>query len=237
MLVSRSEIDPWRVRAASSAIVASVVGFVVLIVPAMGAYPGGTGWDRTARGNDFWQNYLCDLARTVALNGEPNPVGSALAQSAMMLFALGLLPLWWLVPCLFPSRTIVGVGVRALGCIAVAGALVVAVLPADRFGDAHGVAIVVAGLAGLAAASLAVVALACETEKPLLSATIGTATLLAAIAAFALYVRQFFTPGPGPVAGAVSERIALLLLLLWMAAVAYDGCAAYARTRSSRSTS
>ena len=46
----------------------------------MAEYPGGTGWDARSNGNDFWLNYLCDLERTVAINGQPNAIGSVMAE-------------------------------------------------------------------------------------------------------------------------------------------------------------
>jgi len=69
-----------RARAAQAMLVAAGA-FVVLFVLAVLEYPGGTDWDPRARGHHFWLNYLCDLTRSVALDGEPNPVGSVLAQA------------------------------------------------------------------------------------------------------------------------------------------------------------
>ena len=96
------------IHAASAAILAAEAAFVLLLIPAMRAYPGGTSWDPASSGHDFWLNYLCDLTRSVALNGQPNPAGAALAQGAMGLLALGLLPFWWVLPQLFPSGARLG---------------------------------------------------------------------------------------------------------------------------------
>src|SRR5579862_6625121 len=108
-------------RFAAAAIVAAVAGFVALVVPAMRAYPGGTVWDPTTRGNDFWLNYLSDLQRTVAINGEPNPTGARYAQGAMLLLAVGLGPVWWLLARLFPERVRLGRAVRGCGVVTVLG--------------------------------------------------------------------------------------------------------------------
>ena len=35
----------------------AVAAFVALVIPAMRAYPGGTVWDPTTRGNHFWLNH------------------------------------------------------------------------------------------------------------------------------------------------------------------------------------
>ena len=65
-----------------------VIQFVILSTIAMASYPGGTPWDPTAVGYTFWQNALSDLGRTVAYNGQGNPIASPLFNSA--LFLLGL---------------------------------------------------------------------------------------------------------------------------------------------------
>jgi hypothetical protein len=185
---------------------------VSLLGGAMHAYPGGTHWDRAAPGHDFWRNYLCDLARTVALNGAPNPLGSALARAAMASLTVTIGLFFWLLSARARARARVRAGIRGLGSVAAGGALVVASLPSDRFGDAHAAAIVVAGTAGLLGATLAT---ACVAATPV-DALLGAVTLVFAAVAFALYVWQLVVPGPGPVAGAVSERLALLALLAWM---------------------
>ncbi len=210
-----------RIRTSPSAMLAMEIVSVALLALAMAAYPGGTQWRHAADGHDFWRNYLCDLARRVALNGTPNPVGSALAQASMLALALGLVPFWRLLPDFFGARPRLGTWVRVLGQVAVAASFAVVLLPADRFSEVHGLAIVVAGVPGLFAALLAVVGLAGEERSPRVVASVGVTALLVAAAAFAVYLRQFFVPGPGPVAGAILERLALILLLVWMGAVAF----------------
>src|SRR5262249_39586691 len=87
-----------RSALASCALALSLLG------AAMCAYPGGTHWDRAAPGHDFWRNYLCDLARTVALNGAPNPLGSALARAAMASLAVAIGLFFWVLPALLGAR-------------------------------------------------------------------------------------------------------------------------------------
>jgi hypothetical protein len=205
-------------RTAAFAMAVATVASAALLVPAMFVYPGGTQWDRAAEGNDFWRTYLCDLARTVALNGQPNPLGSALARGSMLVLALGLLFFFWVLARMLATRARLGPWIRLLGTLGVVATVFVVVLPADRFSGVHGAAIVAAGVPGLTAALLAVLGFAREGSRAL--AVIGATALLVSLGAFVIYLRQLFVPGPGPVAGAVLERVALLALFGWIAAVA-----------------
>lgn len=112
------------------AVLAAIATFIGLVFFAMRAYPGGTSWNATAPGHDFWLNYLCDLARPTALNGVANPTGSALAQGAMFALALGLLPWWAMLARLTPSHPRAGRAMRVLGTVAAIGIAFVATLPA-----------------------------------------------------------------------------------------------------------
>src|SRR6187549_2918286 len=113
------------------AVVMTIAAFVALAILAMRAYPGGTSWDASAPGHDFWLNYLCDLARPTALNGVPNPCGSTLAQAAMLSLAVGLVPWWSLVARLTPGHPRAGRAMRALGAVAAIGIAFVVALPGD----------------------------------------------------------------------------------------------------------
>jgi hypothetical protein len=204
----------------SCALFAAIALFVPLFVASIHAYPGGTAWNPASRGHDFWHNYLCDLTRATALDGTPNPVGSKLARSAMSVIALGFAPFWWLLPRLFPRRRRLGWTVRALGAVSVAGAIAVSNLPSDHFAGIHSYAIAIGGVPGFAAAVLSVVALALDERAPRVTAWFGALALAVGAVDYTLYVRQGWLPGPGPIAIAILERVALLLVLAWMAVVA-----------------
>lgn len=205
-------------RLGSAAALACVAAFAGLFALAAREYPGGTDWDRTARGHDPWRNFACDLTRSVALNGEPNPNGSLLAQAAMIVLSLGLFPLWALVPHLVPARPRLGVAVRVLGYVGAAAAIAVVLMPSDRFGRWHALAILLAGPPGIAALLLSVLGLAREEARPPVTAAVGAAMLLAAAAAFILYFA--YLGRTGPVVAAVLENLSLLLLLVFMVFVA-----------------
>jgi len=203
----------------ASAIVASVVGFIALEVPAMLLYPGGTWWDAGTRGHRFWQNFLCDLEWRVGLDGRPNPVGSRLAQAAMLVLASGLAPFWVAVARLFHEKAGMASAVRILGTLAVAGTIAVTLMPSDRFGAIHGAAVLIAGGPGLTAALLAVVGLLIAGPRPRVEGWIGAATLAFALVNFVLYAAHYLAGVEGtPLVPAV-QKIALTLLLAWMVAV------------------
>jgi len=205
-------------------------------------YPGGTWWDAHTRGASFWQNFLCDLEWRVALDGEPNPVGSRFAQAAMLVIVLGMAPFWWLAPLLFvgdprvggdprargsraasqPAEAHIGLrrAVRALGLTCVAGTVAVVLMPSDRFGALHGVAVIVAGVPGLSAAVLAAIGLLLYEPRPRLGGALGAAMLAFALVDFALYVQTWLAGGPGPLVVPAAQKCALLLFLAWMVAVA-----------------
>jgi hypothetical protein len=162
---------------ASAAVQVAIAAFATLILLAIRAYPGGTAWDSTAPGHDFWLNYLCDLARSVALDGAPNPLGSALARLAMIILALGFVPFFLSLPTLFPSRPRLGYSIRALGCVCALGAVAVGLLPNDRFGDVHVYAVLSGGVPGLAASAVAVVGLVRSGPSLRMAAVAGCAML------------------------------------------------------------
>src|SRR5579864_57039 len=135
-------------KLARPAILLSIAFFLPLLGGAMHLYPGGTSWDPSVVGHDFWHNYLCDLLRPTALDGVPNPVGSALAQTATLLLAAGLLPFFWLVGRQFPRLPRLGRAVAVLGTASVAAVPGVVFVSGDRFGVLHGVAVIVAATPG-----------------------------------------------------------------------------------------
>ena len=201
------------------ALVVCVVGFSGFIVPAMWLYPGGTWWDSTTRGYRFWENFLCDLEWRVALNGQPNHGASYLAQAAMLILAIAFIPFWIAVTRLFdrPRLTVV---VRSFGLASVVGIVAVVLIPSDRFGILHGIAVVVAGLPGLSAAGLAVAGLLLGEPRPRIAGWTGASMLGFAFTDFALYVSQLIAHTDGTWLTAAAQKVALLLLLAWMIMVA-----------------
>jgi hypothetical protein len=204
----------------SRTILAAAIAFVVLAGCAMGAYPGGTAWDPSTRGNDFWLNYLCDLERAVAINGESNAIGSALARTAIVVLGVGLAFFWWHLPALMPARARLGRAIRFLGSSSLVGTFAVALFPGDRFAALHPVLMIAMGGPALCGACLAVIGLAFEAKTPRFAARIGVATVVVSSTDFALYVCQRSAEGPDPMALAILERGSLILAVAWMTSLA-----------------
>jgi len=191
----------------------------------MHLYPGGTWWDRAARGHRFWQNYLCDLEWRVALDGRPNLLGARFAEGAMLSLIFAFVPFWWIVPRALADpgaarRSAWAAAVRLLGCASVAGMVAVALMPSEYFGALHGVAVVVAGVPGLTAAVLATLMLLRAEPRPRIAGWLGATMLVFALVDFALYVDTMWAGGPGPIALPAIQKVALMSLMAWMAAVA-----------------
>jgi hypothetical protein len=211
-----------QTRLAPAALVGSVVGFVVLFVAAANAYPGGTHFDHASIGHDFWRNTMCDVTRTVAIGGRPNTTGCTLARAAMLILAGGLGVLFGLLPRLFRARERAGSLVRALGMVAALGAVAVVLLPSDRFGYMHGVAIVCAGIPGLTASLVSLHAVRRERSSARAVVILGGLALGVAAVDFGLYVSELLSGGASQVSVAVLERVATALVLLWMLAIARE---------------
>jgi len=185
----------------------------------MRLYPGGTWWNAAAAGHSFWQNYLCDLTQSIAIDGVANPLGSVLAKAAMLVLVGGLLPLWAAVPLLF-ARSGFARPVRALGFVSMAGVVWVVLLP-SRCGPWHGAVVTLAGLPGLSAAILAVAGLlGARQSHARFAARIGMAMLSFALIDFTAYVGHLVAGGLGTPWLPALQKIALVFLVAWMLSVA-----------------
>lgn len=180
------------------------------LATAVGAsrYPGGTWAAPRAAGHSVWGNFLCDLARDVAVNGQPNP-GAPWGRTAEWAFVLALLLFWWLAPALLaPGRWTRAVPL--LGTLSTLGLLGVPVTE----GLAHVLSLVAGAGPGLAAGALVVRGLG---ARPGL-AVLGAVALLLAALELGLYLA--FRQGPPAVEVPATQRLALLAAVGWMGACA-----------------
>lgn len=203
-------------RFSAVAIFGSVTGFSALQAWAMRLYPGGTWWDRAAVGHRFWDNYVCDLEWEIALDGSPNHLGARVARTAVLVLVAGFVPFWLALPALLPGRRRTGSAVRALGLASVAGLSAVAWMPSDRVGALHGAAVIAAAVPGMAATGLAVAGLLGAEPRPRIAGWTGVMLLGFTAVDLALYVSHLVRHVEGTNLVVVLEKIAVLLLLVWM---------------------
>ncbi len=78
--------------------------FLVLYVIAAHFYPGGSHSSPNAVGFSFWNNYLCDLLDTYAVNGMDNPA-QLYSRIALLVLCSSLILLWYHLPKLFRSKS------------------------------------------------------------------------------------------------------------------------------------
>jgi hypothetical protein len=171
-------------------------------------YPGGTWMDRTTRGHSFWGNFLCDVARTPALDGQPNP-GAPWGRAAEWSLVLGLAVFFGLAPALVESprrrRTI-----RILGAVAALGLMLVPIT--ERV--AHALALIAGAGPGFAGAVLLISGL---RPRPAL-ALLGLLALGLSALELVLYLvfREGFFGAPLPPAVPAVQRLAILAAVAWM---------------------
>jgi hypothetical membrane protein len=121
-------------------VIAGPVQFVILTVVAMFIYPGGTYDNPATTRYQFFNNFFSDLGRTVAHNGQPNPVSWLLFTTALALAGLSLV-----VYCLITSGLLkednrskwLGRAGSLFGVIAGLSYIGVAFTPADLYIEPH----------------------------------------------------------------------------------------------------
>jgi len=185
----------------------------------MALYPGGTFRDRSTVGASFFGNFFCDLTQPVSLSGVANPVGSRLAQCGMLFFAAALWGLFWVLPQLFARQSSIRPWFARLSTACVLTFLAVPLTPSERFGAWHARLSLLAGSLGIAAAVLAVWGLFTFERRARGLALLGGLTLVAVAFAGAIFVAHFGETAP-PLLVPAAQKIAALLLCLWIAAVA-----------------
>ncbi len=207
-------------RIAAAGVLGTVLVSAALLVTATSRYPGGTAWDPTTRGADFWLNYVCDLERGSALDGEANPA-APIAQASVGVLAFGFLLLFISLPALLPRQPRLGRAVLVLGLAGALGTTSVAALPNDRFAALHIFTVLAAALPSLAATALAVVAMARARTVRRTTTIFGAVMLLVSLVDLGTYVLVELARWKAPPAEAILERVALIFVLGWMILVAH----------------
>jgi hypothetical protein len=212
--------DPWPRRCALS-VALSWLGFCALFAASMALYPGGNWLDRAARGHRFFANYFCDLTQPVSLSGVNNPIGSRLAQLAMLCFAAALSGFFWLLPRFFRPNARARAWVFWLGEGAVLSYLSVPFTPSALFGDVHAWLSLFAGALGLSASLCAVWALCGSHRLARTLGVLGALSIAAGLVHALLFVHYLHGSQPAPLIVPAVQKVAALLLSVWMLGVAW----------------
>lgn len=219
--VPEREREPRRAqtRGAALATLLCLLAFLAFSAGAMALYPGGTFRDRSTVGQSFFGNFFCDLTQPVSLSGVANPVGSRLAQCGMLFFGGALWGLFWVLPQFFAPQSSIRPWVARLSTACVLIFLAVPLTPSERFGAWHARLALIAGSLGITAAVLAVWALLTFERRARGLALLGSLALAGAAFASAVFIAHLGEPAP-PLVVPAAQKVAALLLCLWIAAVA-----------------
>jgi len=195
------------------------LAFAGLFAASAALYPGGTWLDRGTYGHRFFANYFCDLTQPVSLSGVNNPLGSRLAQAAMLSFAAALSGFFWLVPRYFAHSPRAAAWVRGLGECAVLSYLAVPFTPSELY-DFHAELSLFAGALGLSAALCAVWALCRSSGAARTLGVLGALALAAGVLHALLFVHYMGGREPAPLVVPAVQKLSALLLSAWMLGVA-----------------
>lgn len=205
-------------RRLGAALLGAVGVFLATYALAIAWYPGGTWFDRHAAGYDLLRNFVCDLTQPIALDGRPNPIGaffgkaSMLALDAGLSFAfLGALRLG--TPTKALARTI-----RVAATVSFIGIAAVPLTPSLVLGALHTVAVLTGVVAGLFAGSFALVLLRRSPFRRI--SAIGVSVFLVSFGDAAIYAWSIVSRTT-PVALPMLQRLALVLLVVWLAAIGW----------------
>ncbi|MFP4052458.1 MAG: hypothetical protein ACLFV7_01175 [Phycisphaerae bacterium] len=193
--------------------------FVVLAGLAMVFYPGGTEFDPTAGHYRFWTNTFSDLGRTRTQSGADNSLSAVLYHTALGILSLSLAAAWWMLPTVAPNHRRLKWFVRACGMLCVAGAVGVALTPADVSGIWHGVTIGIAAVPGMVGIVTLVAATWRDAGCPRWIALWGTTVLVSAGVHFTQYVHHFWLGGSWTKAAPTVQKIFASLAMGYLLAV------------------
>ena len=137
-------IDLWRKlwRACNIITLFGVAQFVICTLIAISFYPGGAMENEQSIGFGMYDNYLSDLGRGAALNGDKNDTASFWFNNSLLLLSISLIP-FYLSFCFhaWDRQTLLWIAAAA-GLFSLLGMFVVASSPLDRAFIWHNVGLV-----------------------------------------------------------------------------------------------
>lgn len=130
------QIDKWLMGAVAVA-VASIIQFAVIVPKAMDRYPGGTILDDTTHGYVWAENWLSDLGRRRAWNGEDNSASAELFNGSIIVLGFGMMSFFFASNRAFEEATALRVLGQLCGVVAGVGLVGIGLTPVDRYDAAH----------------------------------------------------------------------------------------------------
>mgnify|MGYP001198523112 CR=1 FL=1 len=203
-------------RRLGAALLGSIALFLVLYVTAIVLYPGGTWFDRRAPGYDLLRNFVCDLTQPIALDGRPNAVGSVFGKASILAIDAGLSLNFLGALRLGRPTPLLARVVRFASALSFLGIAAVPLLPSLVFGHLHTVAVLIGAAAGLFAGGFCVAVLARSPYRRI--GFMGMAMFAVAFLDAGIYAWSV-SAGTTPLALPVLQRLALVLIVVWMTAV------------------
>ena len=197
-----------------------MTSLAILVIAAI-RYPGGTWTDPSTQGYAFWGNFLCDLSRPVALNGQPNPVGQVLGPVSHVVLAIGLAVLWRSLPRLLPKPSSLGAWISGAGTLSAVALVMVPFTPGSRITWLHPIAAYASAVPGIFAALASIRGLWSSGPTERLLSMLGVAMVIVALANGALYTIQITTDVPPILWIPVLERIVAMMFFVWIVGIAW----------------
>jgi hypothetical protein len=180
--------------------VAGILVFVLLYFTAAILYPGGSDFDKTAKGFSWRHNYWCELLASTAQNGRPN-TARPVAIAAMAVLVISLIVFWYQIPGIFMPDTKGKTIIRSGGM----GSMLVTPLLFTGF---HDTVITIAGLFGC----IAIILLLTRLFRHRMYGFFGwgiLCLLLCFINNYVYYTKDFFYYLP------VIQKISFVVFLYW----------------------
>ncbi len=219
---------PKTRRIACVAILAAVAGFLAGSAVAIGLYPGGQPWNRSARGYSFWHNTLSDLGKFVGEGRLADPVGSRVFDASLLVLTAGIGVLWVFLPVVLGGVRLARAA-RVLGLLSLVGGAGIALTPGDRYPTGHVIAIGLAAVPALLALTLTCICVLAPLARTAPATTArhrlaprayaaATVLLLALVLIhFGQYVACFWLGLAWTPAAPTMQKLAMMWALVWIA--------------------
>jgi hypothetical membrane protein len=132
-------VDTWRTvwRVCNTICLIGIAQFIICTFIAMQAYPGGSVADKVSSGFRMYDNFLSDLGRRSALNGDKNDSAAFWFNNSLIILSISLLP-FYLSFCFHAwDRTSTLWIAAGFGVFSLFGLLIAGLTPLDRYFIAH----------------------------------------------------------------------------------------------------